>query len=175
MQHHAAPLCVSSGKTTVTTGDAIDQQRVELGLTCERMPPRCIQHGTAKVASGGASATVGWGQLVRAPAGSETFSCTSIPNSPAASQWQDDLLILKPPDDLEVMSRVDDLLSRITLERGTSSSPGPVEQDVALAARRGPLQSPACYCARLPPTTAISAALAVGCSRISRRQRAFPN
>jgi hypothetical protein len=57
-----------------------------------------------------------------------------------ATRWLDDLLVLLPPDDPELLARVDALMSRIVAERSSNaataaSSPGPIEHDVRARGR----------------------------------------
>ncbi len=147
---NAAPLCVSSGQTSVTAQVAGSGQGTQFDLSrTGNAATVIVQRGTAEVVGNGPPATVHGGEILRAPSPSAVPVCSAAPDPLLASRWQDELLLLKPGDDPDVAVRVDQLLATIAADRETSESPGVTEQDVR---RRGPVWCTpfACYIQKQP-------------------------
>jgi hypothetical protein len=125
--HDSAPLCVSTGDTTVT---AKKDTNAQFDLMCATPRTVSVQSGAVAVEGTGLHAIVNAGQVLCSPSQSEAYSCTTIPDPLQASQWQDELLVLKPADNPEVMDRIDQLLTRITLDRRSPLAPSAAEQEI---------------------------------------------
>lgn len=133
----AGPLRIAAGEAEVTTGGPAAQFEV----ACEaKAATVTVVAGSARVHGQGQATTVRGGEslhLGEATAiGAEpplVAACTPVADPVKATRWLDDLLVLLPPDDPELLARVDALLARIVAERSgraVASSPGDVERDV---------------------------------------------
>jgi anti-sigma factor RsiW len=134
----AAPLRIAAGDANVTTAGRaaqLDVARVADAATATVT----VVAGAAQVndGQGKAATTVRGGESLRVcatPAGVDplpTFACEPVDDPLKATRWLDDLLVLLPPDDPELLTRVDALLTRIVAERSKRTvTPGPIESDV---------------------------------------------
>lgn len=141
----SAPLKLIAADATTITASPSAAAPTRLDISCKPGT------STVTVASGAADvAAPGKNQPVTRVAGGQTLHwppdpgdllrCVSVPDPGLVRQWQDDLLVLKPGNDAEVLDRVAELLERIGVERkgGSTSAAsrvvatvaGPVEQDV---------------------------------------------
>jgi hypothetical protein len=131
----AGPLRIAAGDTQVTTPSA------QLDIACAANAATVtVVAGSAQVNCPGLATTVRGGEMLRV--GGEPppkYGCVPMDDPIRATRWLDDLLVLLPPDDPELLARVDALLARIVAERSATataaSGPGPVEHDVRARGR----------------------------------------
>jgi hypothetical protein len=185
---HASPLCIAAGDATVTTTGSSAQLDIARGADAATVT---VVAGSAQVNGQGQATTVRGGELLRIDAakvggaGASKYGCEPVVDPLKATRWLDDLLVLLPPDDPELLARVDALLGRIVAERAgssavttpatTTTTPGPVEHDVrargpawaAAIARYAPITAP-----RSPKPISTNVALPRVFWAISRRHRA---
>ena len=127
----AAPICVSAGQTSVRAGGSGNDQGAQFDVARSADAATVtVQVGAADVVGNGPATTVRAGQALRPPSPGALAACEVAPELPQASSWRDDLLVLKPGDDPEVVARVDQLLGCISTDLKTIDGPGAVEQDV---------------------------------------------
>jgi hypothetical protein len=152
----AAPLRIAAGSANVTTagpgaaqldvarprgaaagsGDSVDSGGDSAATVT-------VVAGAAQVHGGGRAMTVRGGEFLRVATttgdGLPFYGCKPVADPLQATRWLDDLLLLLPADNEELLTRVDLLLSRITAERAARASaaagpadatPGPVEHDL---------------------------------------------
>jgi hypothetical protein len=104
-----------------------------------------VVRGTGRVADGrGAETTVNAGEAVRL-VGGVPVGRNAVPDAIGATRWVNELLVLRDRDDPELLSRVNELLSRIRTEAATRpATPGPQEQELRAQGQlwSGPM---ACY------------------------------
>jgi ferric-dicitrate binding protein FerR (iron transport regulator) len=132
---NAGPLRIAAGDTQVTTPSA------QLDVACDANAATVtVVAGSAQVnGQGQATTTVRGGEMLRV--GGEPppkYGCVPMEDPIKAARWLDDLLVLLPPDDPELLARVDALLTRIVAERSSTAAangPGPVEHDVRARGR----------------------------------------
>jgi ferric-dicitrate binding protein FerR (iron transport regulator) len=131
----AGPLRIAAGDTQVTTPSA------QLDVACAANAATVtVVAGSAQVNGQGQATTVRGGEMLRV--GGEPppkYGCVPMDDPVKATRWLDDLLVLLPPDDPELLARVDALLARIVAERSATAAvargPGPVEHDVRARGR----------------------------------------
>ena len=133
---NAALLRVAAGDACVTTGGP----HAQFDVACETNAATVtVVAGYAQVSGQGQATTVRGGESlrVRGAASQPIYVCEAVTDPIEATRWLDDLLVLLPPDDPELLARVDGLLTRIVGERSgpaatpsPSGEPGPIEHDV---------------------------------------------
>ena len=153
----AGPLRITAGNANVTTGrpsgragDAAAAAQLDVARAADAATVTVVA-GSAHVDGADQVTTVRGGEFLRVGAAGSgsgsafaSFACQPLTDPLEATRWLDDLLVLLPPDDPELLARVDALLARIVAERQRGSgaaraspapAPGPVERDVRA---RGP-------------------------------------
>ena len=134
---NAGPMCIAAGDAKVTTGGPAAQLDIARDANAATVT---VVAGSALVDGPGQATTVRGGESLRlaGPSDPSRYQCEPMADPLKATRWLDDLLVLLPPDDPELLARVDALLARIVAERSNSTAvptPGPVEHDVRA---RGP-------------------------------------
>ncbi len=140
----AGPLRIAAGEAKVTTGER-GGAAAQFDIACAANAATVtVVAGSARVngpqLNGLAQATTVRGgeslRVANAGSGAEPsrgYACEPVADPVKATRWLDDLLMLLPADDPELLARVDALLARIVAERKghvDASDPGPVEHDV---------------------------------------------
>ncbi|MEA2734784.1 MAG: hypothetical protein QOE14_1235 [Humisphaera sp.] len=136
----AGLLRIAAGDAQVTAGGLgggpaaqLDIARVADAATVT------VVTGSAQVYGQGQATTVRGGEFLRVAGATigvdptPKFGCEPVTDPLKATRWLDDLLVLLPPDDPELLARVDALLARIVAERRepvAAAAPGPVEHDI---------------------------------------------
>jgi len=148
---NAGPLRIAAGSANVVTTGGPAAQLDVARATAGDAATVTVVAGAAQVHRQGAAGqqtTVRGGEFLRvgtstgdiAPGGGPKWGCEPLTDPLKATRWLDDLLLLLPADNEELLTRVDLLLSRIVAERAARASPvdanpadatpGPIEHDV---------------------------------------------
>jgi hypothetical protein len=147
------PVQVVAGPAQVLAGSATQPTRGsnQVDVACNAGSAMIsVSKGSVFVCPSGSSelppapTVVRGGQVLHVPVSSDAAAmCAANPDPMLTARWQDELLVLKPADDPEVVARAAELLKHITGERAdlasataatqaaiASNGPGPIEQDV---------------------------------------------
>lgn len=119
LPRNASLFRVSAGQTTVTARGAVNDHGTAFELACAPDTATVtVQCGSADVAGNVPSTTVHGGEVLHAPSAAATFACQVMPDPLLTTQWQDELLVLKPANDPQVLARIDQLMTRIVSDGG---------------------------------------------------------